>query len=252
MSLIESIFQEYGLAVPERDAPRQPAHSDERSVFKTRRVGLITGSRFGRVNFDRSGKGFSQGTRTFFDELLAEWATGKPTPSTADNAKSIQWGRQYEPVAVELYEKQKRVTVKHKGDDQQFVRLPGSKLIGGTPDGLVGKNGVLEVKCPYTFKNHLRTVRDQCVPDEYEDQVWGHLLLTGRQWCDFVSYHPEAEHVPKLVIVRIERDENKIRALRARLLAAEKQVLDDLARLGINHRQLMQQRSALLKKLKAK
>ena len=81
---------------------------------------------------------------------------------------------------------------------------------GGTPDGFVGENGLIEVKCPLTFKRHLRTVITRTVPDEYMPQVLGQLWLTGREWCDFVSYDPRIRKGPHgLVIVRVVKKEHQ-------------------------------------------
>ncbi len=61
---------------------------------------------------------------------------------------------------------------------------------GASPDGLVGADGLLEIKCPYSSQKHLARVAEGVVPEEYKPQMLVQLLCTGRKWVDFVSYDP--------------------------------------------------------------
>jgi len=76
---------------------------------------------------------------------------------------------------------------------------------GASPDGLIGEDGLLEIKCPLAH-THVGYLREGVLPPKYIPQVQGQLWVTGRQWCDFVSYHPEL----KIMIVRVERDDSYI------------------------------------------
>jgi len=60
--------------------------------------------------------------------------------------------------------------------------------LGYSPDRLVGDDGLLEVKCPRQ-KGHLQTIIDANIPAEHVLQVQTGLLVSGRKWCDFISYH---------------------------------------------------------------
>jgi putative phage-type endonuclease len=79
---------------------------------------------------------------------------------------------------------------------------------GCSPDGLVGADGLLEIKCPLAH-THVEYLRENNLPAKYIPQVQGQLLVTGRQWCDFLSYHPDM----KPLLVRVERDEKFITTL---------------------------------------
>ena len=91
-------------------------------------------------------------------------------------------GIETEQTAREVYEMAHGVTVQQVGfclsDDGRF---------GCSPDGLVGDDGGIEVKCPLP-ETHVKYLRDGKLPDDYKTQVHGELLVTGRQWWDFISY----------------------------------------------------------------
>lgn len=206
------------------------ANVDPLHTWRMQRLGKITASQFNRVKPLVKGAGWTQSAETYLLDLLAEWNTGMPQDN-ADGSRAIEWGRHYEPEAIQVYQRLTRSRVRPAG----FRRLKGSSLIGGTPDGLVGHYGVIEVKCPYTTKNHLRTVLTGKVPDEYIDQVNGHLLITGRKWCDFVSYDPRCT-VSRMAIVRVERDDEVLQELQNRLRSFEARLKDGIASMGIKWR----------------
>lgn len=85
---------------------------------------------------------------------------------------------------------------------------------GCSPDGLVGGGGVIEIKCPKST-THAKYIYDDKLPTEYVQQVQGVLMSTQRNWCDFVSYHPNFCDKKKLFIKRVIRDEEYIKKLRS-------------------------------------
>jgi hypothetical protein len=95
----------------------------------------------------------------------------------------------------------------------------------GTQDAWIGSDGCLEVKCPYTPQEHLRTVFENQVPSQYVAQVYGHLLVSGRDWCDFVSFDPRiGDGDGGLHVIRVERNETFISNLKARIDLANEYV----------------------------
>lgn len=70
-----------------------------------------------------------------------------------------------------------------------FVEHPVVKWLGASPDGLVGDDGLVEIKCPTTLV-HIKRVAAGVVPEEYKPQMLVQLLCTGRKWVDFVDYDP--------------------------------------------------------------
>ena len=135
--------------------------------------------------------------------------------------QSIRHGRQYEATARGKYEEITGRKVQQVG----IIIHPVHNFIACSPDGVVESDGIIEIKCPYTAKNHL--VSTQSVPylhtvdgeltlstkHPYYYQVMGQLLVTGRQWCDFVIWT-----FIDCKIVRLVRDEEFIRLLLHKLL----------------------------------
>jgi hypothetical protein len=247
MSQNANIYEKYGLTAPRPEdllplpgPSAQAPRPEPVTEWHMLRVGLLTCSQYSEVKLTAKG-GFYQGTETYLDEKLAEWCTGSPTPNSAEYSKAVQWGKAHEQHALQAFQRLVKKKVTCWGEQQKFYQLKGCPLIGGTPDGLVGRDGVLEIKCPWNSGNHARTVRTAKVPDNYLDQVNGHLLLTGRKVCYFVSYDPRFAICP-LMVVKVERDEEAILELKARLVKAQAELMDRLKRLKIDWRRLRRQR----------
>lgn len=198
---------------------------EQEAAWRQARLGKITASCFGKV------KPGTETARTYLFELLAEHLAGEPFDNFG-GSRATDWGKEFEPHALELYAKHLAATGQPALQPGRFFAAEGFELVGGTPDGLVGDVGAVEAKCPYTPKNHIRTLITGEVPDEYRDQVDGHLLTTGRAWCDFISYDPRMPEPHHLKIVRVMRDENRIAVLRARLETFEAELLAALQNLA--------------------
>ena len=84
---------------------------------------------------------------------------------------------------------------------------------GYSPDGLIGNDGLLEIKCP-TALTHFQYIKNNIIPDEYYAQCQGGLMVSNRQWIDFVSYHPDVAPDKQLFIKRCYRDEEFISSLK--------------------------------------
>lgn len=107
----------------------------------------------------------------------------------------MQRGTELEPEARAWYEFEKNVEVIKAG----FFEY--NDWIGASPDGLVGDSGLIEIKCP-KFSTMMDYLIKKELPKTYFHQVHGQLLVTDRQWCDFIAYHPS---LPKFVL-RVERE----------------------------------------------
>lgn len=186
------------------------------------RLGNITASRFADVmTSDRSGKGFGRTAQTYMDQVISEILTQKPANQVKTFA--MDWGHQWEPVAREAYEQK----LGNKVDDAGIVQLTGHRITG-SPDGLVGTDGIIEIKCPMTFVPHLRVVESCCMPDEHVEQVQGYLWLTGRSWCDFISYHSEFPEAVQLMVIRVDANKEFHKQLEERLFAFESEMIKRL------------------------
>jgi predicted phage-related endonuclease len=161
------------------------------------RCGKATASRFCDV-VAKIRTGEAAARKQYRAQLLCERLTGLPVESFVNAA--MQWGRQQEPVARALYEAITGDLVSEVG----FI--PHAELMAGaSPDGLIGDDGCIEIKCPTTAV-HLDTLM-KGMAAEHHAQVQGVLWITGRQWCDFVSFDPRLPEPMQLYMQRIERDE---------------------------------------------
>lgn len=187
------------------------------------RLGVVTASRFADVMTKaRSGSGLSKTAESYLIDLLGEHLTRQPASELKTFA--MEWGQRWEPVARTAYETHADIEVQEVG----FVTHPTERLIGCSPDGLVGDDGAIEIKCPLTAANHVRVLRDG-VPDDHTEQIQGVLWVTGRQWLDFVSYHDCFPKELRLFVLRVERDEEFIAEMSQRVIAFRDELLKSLA-----------------------
>ena len=135
----------------------------------------------------------------YIDELVAERITGKQASVYVSEA--MQRGTDLEPLAKEVYELVSGESVFDIG----FCKHDDLEA-GCSPDGLVGDNGLLEIKCPmaHTMVGYLRAGNK--LPSKYKAQVQGQMWITDRDSCDFLCYHPDMT----LLLVRVERDQEFI------------------------------------------
>ena len=131
-------------------------------------------------------------------------------------SSAMQWGVDHEDEAREAYEIETGNIVDLVG----FVRHPTIDWFGASPDGLVGKDGLLEIKCPET-STHIARIEAGVVPEEYKPQMLVQLLCTGRSWVDFVDYDPRIDDEFKslrLFIVRFEPTAEELETAKARCI----------------------------------
>ena len=117
------------------------------------------------------------------DRLIAERVSGEVQGSYFNAA--MQWGIDHEDDARVAYEAATFNDVQLVG----FVHHPAVPFLGASPDGLIGHDGLLEIKCPNTT-THLRRIKEGIVPPEYIPQMIVQCLCTGRQWVDYVDFDP--------------------------------------------------------------
>jgi hypothetical protein len=155
-------------------------------------------------------KGEGADRRNYRTELLCERLTGQPYPQYV--SQEMQWGIDQEPFARAAYELQRDVLVETCG----FVVHPLVAKFGASPDGLVGDDGMIQIKCPNT-STHLGWMLGGVVPVEHMAQMLGELSCTGREWCDFVSYDPRLPSHLQLWVRRFARDEKLISTLESEI-----------------------------------
>jgi hypothetical protein len=197
-----------------------------REAWLQKRAGRITCSRFGDLIGEGKAKDalFTQTGYAYLQLLVAERLGSWYSFSNS----ATQWGTNNEPIAIDEY----RQLTGNEVNSTPFNFFEYNAWIGGTPDGLVGTDGTVEVKCPFNPSVHIGTLLTRTVPKEYEWQVYGHMLVTDRKWCDFISFDPRIEGKQKIAIVRVERDDAKIAFLKSRLEMAVEVMGEMMARLA--------------------
>lgn len=165
------------------------------------RLGLVTASRIADV-MAKTKTGASASRSGYMAQLITERLTGAPTEGY--QSASMEWGTEQEPHARAAYEAREGVLV----DEVDFVRHPILEA-GASPDGLVGEDGCIEIKCPNT-STMLEYIEDRSVPRKYILQMQWQLACTGRSWCDFVAYDPRLPEHLQLLVIRVPRDEGVI------------------------------------------
>jgi putative phage-type endonuclease len=169
------------------------------------RLGKVTASRITDVL--AKGKSGEAATREDYrTELVVQRLTNEPGESFTNAA--MEWGTQTEPMARIAYEAHANVFV----EQVAFVDHPTIEWFGCSPDGLVGETGLLEIKCPAS-KTHIKYLLGGKPPAKYVPQMQCQMAVTGREWCDFVSYDPRLPEDLQLFVVRLERDVSYIMAM---------------------------------------
>jgi putative phage-type endonuclease len=168
------------------------------------RLGKLTASKFADVISKGRGKEPSKTRVSYMYQLAAEILVGEPTTFFQNTA--MQWGTDCEPAARAAYE------LKHNLEVVECAFIERDKWVGVSPDGLVGIDGLLEIKCPNTT-THLKYYMDGTMPTEYLPQVQGQLWVSGRDWCDFVSYDPRIRTSADYFELRVYRDDEYIKKL---------------------------------------
>lgn len=181
------------------------------------RLGRPSASNFGRL-VTGSGKP-SSSAESYINEMIAERLTGRSKPFYTN--EHMERGNALEPEAREAYEFITDFEVVETG----FI-LHDSQEFGCSPDGLVAEQGGLEIKCP-SDSVHVSYLRAGKVPSKYYQQVQGCLWITGREWWDFMSYHPEMPHL----LVRAHRNEKYIEAMAEQVEKAVKTIVEETERL---------------------
>jgi hypothetical protein len=164
------------------------------------RLGLVTASRFKDV----MAKGDGKMREDYLYELALEQTTGEPTEGFTN--PDMDRGREYEPEARDLYE----FACGHQVARTGFIR---NGDIGCSPDGLIGDDGLLEIKTMLPKKLIRLLGKDKstwALPPEHRSQVQGAMLVCERAWCDFIIYWPKMP----LYRVRVRREESYIRELK--------------------------------------
>jgi putative phage-type endonuclease len=155
-----------------------------------------------------------KGLDTYINELMSEYySSGEKEQFTN---KHTERGNELEPVARQIYELENDCVVEQVG----FIEY--NDYVGCSPDGLIGEDGGLEIKC-IDDKGYFQCLLNNEIDSKYIWQVQMNLLITGRRWWDLVIYNPNYQK--SMLVYRIEPDNKKQEALLEGFKTGEAQII---------------------------
>jgi len=184
----------------------------------TQRLGKVTASRVGDV-IAKTKSGPSASRDNYATQLVLERLTNKQSEFFTNAA--MQWGTETEPMARQAYELKRGVFV----DEVGFIDHPTIDMSGASPDGLVDKKGLVEIKCPES-KTHMEYLMSGKPPAKYIPQMMWQMACTGREWCDFVSFDPRFPINLQILVVKVEYDPTYVKMLELEIT----QFLDEVSK----------------------
>lgn len=193
-------------------------------------------------NWRLIGKGrkseFSDTGMTYIKNKLGEKISGMPVES--QGSKATDWGTQFEPMAREWYCKRYGMVV----DEIGFVKHPTIENWGGSPDGLSykigsgGEAGILEIKCPMVYANHIDHLCINSVeyfkenlPDKYWQCV-SNMVVLGLTWTDFISFDPRMNSKMGLFVFHFDLIKEDAELLQSRIELANAELKKIASQIG--------------------
>ena len=174
------------------------------------RLGKVTASRVADV-IAKTKTGYSASRENYMAQLVVERLT--QTKAESYTSAAMMHGVEQEPFARAAYEAAQGVMVEEVG----FVPHPSIEWAGASPDGLVGEDGCVEIKCPNTA-TMIETLLSQKVPGKYITQMQFQMACTGRKWCDYVSFDPRMPAKAQMFVRRVDRDDEYIAEIEAEIV----------------------------------
>jgi len=172
--------------------------------WRAMRLGKVTASNMKNVMSNGRGSALSKMSETYMMDLIAERLTGESKPFFENDA--MRWGTETEPQARAMFEIQEGVEV----EEVAFIEY--DDYTGVSPDGLIGDDGLIEIKCPNTATQIKRALSDDYAAD-YKDQIQMQLWVSGRQYCYFLSFDPRLDCAAGYLLQKVERDEEYIKKM---------------------------------------
>jgi len=172
------------------------------------RLGKVTASRAADVMTKKG----SAARANLSAQLVLERLTN--TKGESFSSTAMQWGVDQEPFARAAYEARSGVWV----DTVGFVQHPTIERAGASPDGLVGHDGLVEIKCPNTA-TMIDTLLTGKVPGNYATQMQMQMACTGRAWCDYAVFDSRMPVKAQLFVKRVQRDQKYIDDLNKEIIA---------------------------------
>ena len=173
--------------------------------WRMARLGHVSGSSIADVMAKgKTGEAITR--KKYKTKLVAERLTGLFGESFTN--ASMEHGTATEPLARMNYEVSHETFIEKTG----FWKHPTIKWVGVSPDGLIGDNGIIEIKCPNTT-THIDYILENKVPTEYYKQIQCQLWVTGREFCKFVSFDNRIGEKNQMFVAEARRDEDLIKIM---------------------------------------
>jgi len=176
----------------------------------TARIGKVTASRVADL-MAKTKTGYSASRDNYMAQLVCENLT--KTKADGFTNAAMEWGTEQEPFARAAYEAKTGEMVEEIG----FVPHPLIEWAGASPDGLVGPDGLVEIKCPNTA-TMIDTLLTGKVPGKYNIQMQFQMACTGRHWCDYVVFDPRMPAKAQLFVKRVYRNDAFIQEMEAEIV----------------------------------
>jgi putative phage-type endonuclease len=189
------------------------------------RLGKVTASRVSDILKTIKNGSPAASRRNYAAQLVSERLTGRSHDRFYNN-EHMDWGRDQEPAAKEAYTARTGLDISEVG----LIEHPEIAFAAASPDGLVGDDGLVEIKCLLTA-NHIDMLLEEDVKDEYRYQVLWQLACTRRKWCDFISFDPTMPEDMQLFIKRFVFDDKEIEALENEIKTFLHEVAETVERL---------------------
>lgn len=172
------------------------------------RAGKVTGSRVAEAVTRIKSGAWSASRERYMTDLMAERLTG--TCTEMFQSRAMEWGIYTEAEARNAYAFRYDTDVTEVG----FIAHPTLAMAGCSPDGLVGLDGMIQIKCPNP-STHMALLLGEAVAPEHLIQVQWEMACAGRQWSDFVSYDPRLPEPYRLFVQRVNRSDEALAILEA-------------------------------------
>ncbi len=199
------------------------------------RLGKVTASKVKDVMSKGRGSAPSATRNNYMMHLLCERLTGVPGGEDLSRKPAVQRGIELEPIARSAYEVDAGVMTLETG----LITHPRIPMMGASPDGLVGNDGMLEIKCPNTAQ-HIAVLQSGKHDTQYEWQMLAQMACAGREWVDFVSFDDRLPEELQYACFRYHRDEARIREMEQEVA----RFLEELDELEQDMRRRMQEKAA--------
>jgi len=144
-----------------------------------------------------------KGLETYIYKVMSDYFSEVPQEQYTN--PDLERGIELEEQARNIYELEKGVSIEKVG----FIEM--DEFVGCSPDGLIGEDGGIEIKC-HNNEKHFKLLLDKKIESGYLWQIQMNLLITGRKWWDYVAYNPNYKN--SLIVIRITPDEEMFKSLK--------------------------------------